>query len=402
MRIAYVDTFSGAAGDMLLAALLDCGWPVSELEAVVAKLGLPGVAIEQTHVTRGGLRAVHVDVVVDPQHQKAHRHLPEIQRIITKGAFPKPVRDNALRVFERLGEAEAAVHGTTIEQVHFHEVGAADAIIDIVGFCAGLAALEVERVVCSPIPTGTGTVRCEHGVMPVPAPATARLLEGFPIAVCEEPAELTTPTGAALLTTLAERFGPVPEMRLAKTGYGAGSREGKTRPNFLRLMVGEDVGAEATTRETICVLETQVDDISGERVGFACDALLESGALDVFIVPIMMKKGRPGQLVTVLVRPEAVSDAEAILFRETGTLGVRRRWCERSVLPRGRVAVETSFGTVWVKVAELPDGGRRAAPEYEDCARLARSAGVSLAEVQRAAHDAWEQRETYDPGRKRQ
>lgn len=390
MRTAYFDCFSGAAGNMILAALIDAGWETDALRAVVAELKLPGVEVVSQKVRRHGIAATHVDVRISEKEQHGHRHLPQIVRIIDQAGLPAAVAENARRVFRRLAEAEAKVHDTTVEKVHFHEVGAADAIVDIVGACAGLAQLGVERVICSPIPTGHGTVTCEHGVMPVPAPATAELLAGVPLAACDEAGELTTPTGAAILTTLAAEFGPPPAIRLTATGYGAGTREGRTRANLLRVLIGEgEAAAGGDEYDTVAVLETQLDDTTGQVVAYVSGRLLEAGALDVFAVPIIMKKGRPGQLLTVLCAPGETARLEEIVFAETGTLGIRRSLTTRRKLSREHVTVETRFGRIRVKVGRGGGGTERGWPEYEDCAAAARAHGVSLRMVQQAAQAAW-------------
>ncbi len=397
MAVAYFDCFCGAAGDMILGALLDAGCPVDSLRDLVARLALPGVSVAAETTQRHGLAATQARVVVEPGSQTAHRHLPDIERIITQARLSPRVTERALAVFRRLAEAEARVHGTPVDHVHFHEVGAADAIVDIVGACVALEVLDIERVECSPIPAGAGTVTCEHGVMPVPAPATAQLLRGVAIADCPEPGELTTPTGAAILTTLAERFGPPPAMTLAAVGVGAGSRQGRTRPNILRVLIGaQDTPADGQSQDTVTLLETQVDDATGQVLGHAAETLLAAGALDVFIVPIIMKKGRPGQLVTVVCRP---GDADALadrLFAETGTLGVRLSTVARLKLARESQPVETPFGTVRVKIGRRGERVVRAWPEYEDCAAAARKAGVALHEVQQEALRNWRQT-TDDP-----
>jgi uncharacterized protein (TIGR00299 family) protein len=392
MKVAYFDCFSGAAGDMILAACIDAGWPVEALDAVVERLGLAGVSVCARRVTQHGLSATQVLVQVEPGGAKGHRHLPQIEAIIERAGFEPRVAEPARRVFRRLAEAEAQVHGTSIERVHFHEVGAADAIVDIVGACAALAQLGVEAVTCSPVPTGYGTVTCEHGVMPVPAPATARLLCGIPLAACEEPGELTTPTGAAILTTLAGGFGPPPAMTLTAVGVGAGTREGRTRPNILRVLLGETCDAAGTEIDLVEVLEAQLDDADGQALAYAAQRLLEAGALDVYLAPILMKKGRPGQLLTVLASPPEAARLEELILRETTTFGVRRHLCRRSRLGRERVAVPTRFGPIRVKVG-LRGGERlRVWPEYEDCAAAAQRAGVDLREVQQAALRAWSER----------
>lgn len=398
MKIAYFDCFSGAAGDMILAALLDVGCPLEPLQQVVRALNLSGVALTAEKVKRGGIAATYVRVAVGPEAEKKHRHLHHITAIIDAAHLPISVAENAKRIFQRLAAAEAQVHATTIEKVHFHEVGAADAIVDIVCACAALHELGIEAVHCSAIPTGHGTVRCEHGIMPVPAPATANLLAGVPLAACDEPGELTTPTGAAILTTLSRSFGPPPEMTIRAAGYGAGTREGQTRPNVLRVLLAESGGAAADEREIVVVLEAQVDDAPGQVVAYAVERALAEGALDAYIVPIIMKKGRPGQLVTVLCRPGDAEKLEDVLFRETTTFGVRRAMLARRKLAREHVAVETPFGPIRVKVGRSGGAVVQAWPEYEDCAAAALRAGVALRDVQQAALAAYGRSHGCDSG----
>lgn len=396
MKVAYFDCFSGAAGDMILAALIDAGWPVEALHAVVERLGLPGVSVCAGKVERGGLSAMQVLVRVEPACEKEHRHLSQIEAIIGRGVFEPRVADAARRIFRRLAEAEAQVHGTSVERVHFHEVGAADAIVDIVGACAALAQLGIESVTCSPVPPGYGTVACEHGVMPVPTPATARLLYGVPLAVCDGEGELTTPTGAAILTTLASGFGPPPAMTLTAVGVGAGTREGSRRSNILRVLVGETCAAAGAEIDTVEVLEAQLDDADGQTLAYAAQRLLEAGALDVYLTPILMKKGRPGQLLTVLSSPPDVVRLEEIILRETTTFGVRRHPCRRSRLGRELVAVPTPFGPIRVKVGRRDGKCLQIWPEYEDCAAAAQRAGLSLREVQQAVLRAWSEQNADD------
>ncbi len=390
MRLAYFDCFCGAAGDMILAALLHAGLELDVLHDVVRRLGLPDVALVASPVRRGGLAAMHVRVEVGAASRQAHRHLPQIREIIERAGLAGPVTANARRIFERLAKAEAAIHGIPPEKVHFHEVGAADAIVDIVGACAGLHALRIDRVVCSPIPTGSGTVTCEHGVLPVPAPATVELLRGVPMAACDVEGELTTPTGAAVLTTLAAGYGPPPAMRLETAGYGAGTREFRARANVLRVMVGTASEGGEPGDERVIILETQLDDSNPQAVAFACERLVEAGALDVYTTPIGMKKGRPGVLLTVLCRAESTAACEDVLFAETTTLGVRRTEATRHVLERTHERVETPAGAIRVKVGRR--GGRpvRAWPEYEDCAAAARRTGTPLRVVQEQALRAWQ------------
>jgi uncharacterized protein (TIGR00299 family) protein len=392
MRCAYFDCFNGAAGDMILAAMIDAGLPADFLPALVEKLRLPGVEVAIRKVQRRGLAATHVDVQVAPSQKRGHRHLPQILRIIEAATLPERVARRATEAFMRLARAEAAIHGTSIEKVHFHEVGAADAIVDIVGACAGVERLGLQRITCSPVPVGSGTVTCEHGVLPVPAPATAELLRGVPLAASDEPGELITPTGAALLTTLAESFGPLPELRIGAIGYGAGTREGHTRANVMRLILGDLDAQDSPETDQVVQVETQVDDATGQALAFAAERLLEAGALDAYFVPILMKKGRPGHLLTVLARPADVDVIERVIFAETTTLGVRRHMVTRRKLPREHVVVTTPFGEVRVKVARHTEGQARAWPEYDDCAAAARSHGVPLADVQKAALQAFAER----------
>lgn len=390
MRIAYFDCFSGVAGDMTLAALVDAGCPFEVLAELPARLGLADVSVARQAVKRHGLAATHIIVHVPESAKKGHRHLPQILRQIDAAGLPAPVAERASAVFRRLAEAEAAAHGTTLDKVHFHEVGAADAIVDIVGACAALHAMQIERIFCAPIPTGHGTVQCEHGLMPVPAPATANLLRGFPIAASDEPGELCTPTGAALMTTLATTFGPAPELMLEHVGVGAGTREGKTRPNILRVLIGELAGGLTGDADVVTVLECQVDDLPGQVLGYTCGRLLDAGAVDVYVTPIVMKKGRPGHLLTVLASPGAVASLEGVIFAETGTLGIRRSVAARTKLPRRHVTVATAYGDVRVKVAGADDS--QAWPEFEDCRAAAETHHVALREVQQAALAAWRAR----------
>lgn len=388
MKIAYFDCFCGAAGDMILGALVDAGCPVETLRQVVDRLGLPEVTLTAQRVTRQGIAGTQVQVLVWPAARRKHRHLPQIERIIDEAGLPPAVGERAKAVFRRLAAAEAAVHDTAPEKVHFHEVGAADAIVDVVGAAAALDALGVDAVECSAIPTGHGTLVCEHGVMPVPAPATAILLRGVPLAACEEEGELTTPTGAAVLTTIARRYGPPPAMRIGQVGYGAGTREGRTRPNLLRVLIGEVDGVPAES-ELISVLETNLDDMDGQALAHAAQKLRDAGALDVVIVPIIMKKGRPGHLLSVLCPPAAAERLEALVFAETTTLGVRRHAATRSTLARRHETVETRYGPVRVKVGARGEQVLQAWPEHDDCAAAAERHGVSLAEVRAAALSAW-------------
>ncbi|MGE3182259.1 MAG: nickel pincer cofactor biosynthesis protein LarC [Phycisphaerae bacterium] len=390
MKIAYFDCFSGAAGDMINAALLDAGCPRDAHTELLQGLNLPGVATRLEDAVVGGIASKRFHVDIAPQAGHKHRHLKHIVALIEDAKLPRVVVEQSIAIFRRLAEAEARVHATTIEKVHFHEVGADDAIIDIVGACSALHLLNVDEVHCSPVPTGSGTVRCEHGVMPVPAPATANLLEGVPLATCEEPCELTTPTGAAILTTLAVRFGTLPAASISVTGYGAGMREGKTRPNFLRVHLCETASV-ASEADVVAVLETQLDDATGEEIAHVTARLLREGALDAFVMPILMKKGRPGHLITVLTTPENAMKLQTLLLQESPTFGVRQYSTTRTILAREIIAVTTPFGDVRIKLGRRQGTLLHAAPEYDDCAAAAAQYGVPLRTVQQAALRAWEQ-----------
>ncbi len=384
--IGYFDCFSGAAGDMILGSLVAAGLSTDSLRTELGKLGLEGYELTVRDVQVHGFAAKKVDVL--HSDQKTHRHLPDILKLIDTSSLSDRVKDNARRIFGRLAEAEAKVHGTSVDKIHFHEVGAIDAIVDIVGASIGMELMGIDRIVCSPISVGSGTVTCEHGVLPVPAPATAELLIGVPLADCDEPGELTTPTGAAVLTVLADTFGPIPPMKIERWGFGAGTREGTKRPNLLRLIIGNEVCDDAQADQVI-VLEVNLDDATGEQIGHAFGALFAAGALDVFTTPIMMKKNRPGVLLSVLTTRDNQRACEEVLFAETTTLGIRSHRCDRRKLARAIETVGTRFGEIRVKVGL--SGGRaiHAAPEYDDCAKAAQEHGVPLGEVVQEARHAW-------------
>lgn len=390
MRVAYVDCFSGASGDMLLGACVANGVPLEELREALAGLPVSGYELREETVSRGAITGTRVHVELADQHQP-HRHLNHILDIIGKSTLSDRVKEHSSRTFRALAEAEAAVHGSTVEGVHFHEVGAVDAIVDVVGAVLALELLGIDEVLCSPIPVGSGTVECDHGTLPVPAPATVELLEGVPIAASEEVGELTTPTAAAVLTTLARGFGPLPDMTLRNSGCGAGSREGRTRPNLLRVLIGD--AADQGDVDQITVLETNLDDVSPEVVGHCIERLLREGARDAYAVPIQMKKSRPGVLLTVLCGGDQVSAMERILFAETTTFGIRRQTAQRTKLRRRHETVTTPFGELRIKVGERA-GLVTFSPEYEDCKAAAETHRVPLREVIAAANAAWTARGT--------
>lgn len=384
-RIVYFDCASGASGDMLLGAVVDLGLPIERLRDELAKLPLAGYRLESQTVTRSGLAATKVDVIAEDASPK-HRHLRHILEILDASSLDPAVRERAGGLFRRLAEAEASVHGTSVEKVHFHEVGAVDSIVDIVGGVIALRWLEASRFVASPLNVGTGTVTMSHGTFPVPPPATARLVAGVPV-YGEGEGELLTPTGALLVTAHATEYGSLPAMRLEKTGHGAGGRDTKGRPNVLRLIVGED--ASPPDGDRVVVLETEVDDASPQLLGPLLDRLLGEGALDAFFTPVQMKKGRPGVLVTVIAEPRKREPLEELLFRETTTLGIRRQVWDRTVLQRESATVETAYGPIRVKIGRRGGVVYNASPEFDDCRRAAGEKGVAVKEVLAAALAAW-------------
>jgi hypothetical protein len=384
MRIAYLDCFSGISGDMLLGAVADAGAAPQELNAQLARLGLSGVTVRFEKCRRTGIAATKAHVEAPPERR--HRRLPHIETMIREAQLAPRVEERALAVFRRLGEVEAAVHQVPIEKVHFHEVGAVDSIVDVVGSCIGFELLGIDEVQCSPLNLGSGTVETEHGTLPVPAPATAALLHGRPVYSRGPAVELTTPTGAAIASTLASRFGPLPALSLQATGYGAGSKDFPAHANVVRILLGEPSGASEAA--SIAVIEANIDDLSPQVLGYAAERLLERGALDVTISPLLMKKGRPGSLLRVLARPEDQEILARLVFEETSTLGLRLYRAERRVQARSTVEVRTPYGPVRVKVSETGSF----APEYEDCRRLAEQTGTPLKQIFAAAHAAYMKR----------
>jgi pyridinium-3,5-bisthiocarboxylic acid mononucleotide nickel chelatase len=376
VKVAHFDCFSGISGDMTLAALIDAGVDAETIREGVASLALP-IRLEVEKVRRNGIAATYVRVEAPQENE--HRFLPEVEEILRRSKLSEKQRDLALRIFRRLGEAEAAVHNMPVEKVHFHEVGALDSIADIAGAAIGLDLLGAEQFTSRSVPTGSGTVKCEHGVMPVPAPATAQLLKGVPLGASSIKAELTTPTGAAILTTLVQQWIEQPVMTVEAIGYGAGRRDFPDQPNLLRLFIG--TAAAPAQGDQVWVLETNLDDLPGEMIGYCYDLLLAAGALDVFSTPIFMKKNRPGVLLSVLAPENAVTALETILFRETMTFGIRRYPVSRHKLQRRLCTVQTPWGPVQGKLGWLGDRPPIFAPEYEDCARVARQMGIPLREV---------------------
>jgi len=387
MRIAYLDCASGVSGDMMLGALVDAGVDLATVQRGIDSLGLPSCQLVCEETQKCGFRALQL--TVEHQPEQAHRHLHHIVEMIDRSALTPTQRELAARIFHRLADAEAKVHGTTIEKVHFHEVGAVDSIADIVGSAIAWDLLGVERVYCSAIPTGTGFVEIAHGRCPIPAPATGELLRGIPLAASDVQAELTTPTGAAIVATLVGQFGPLPAMTIEAIGYGAGQRD-LEHPNLLRLMVGTcDESADATEHDSIVLLETNLDDATGEQIGYCITLLEQSGALDVATSPLTMKKNRPGVLLSVQCRPADADRLAQIVFRETTALGLRQSVRQRVILPRRRATVTTPWGEVQGIVALLPDRSERFTPEYASCAAIADKQQIPLWQVETAARQAF-------------
>ncbi len=384
MSLAYFDCHAGVSGDMILGALVDAGLQVEVLQRELDKLGLEGVVLQDGKVKRHGIAATKIDVVAEEGHH--HRRLQDVLGIIDAADISSGAKRQARAIFRRLAEAEAEVHGISVDRVHFHEVGAADAIADIAGAVIGLEQLGVERVFASRLRFGRGTTRSAHGVLPVPVPAVVALCRDVAAERTDIPYELVTPTGAAILTTLAEQIGAVPPpFRTRLMGYGAGSRDMDQIPNLLRLEIGESESSLQT--DTLTLIETNIDDMSPEIYGFLIDRLFTEGARDAYLTPVIMKKGRPGVVLSVLADPDRTQSFADLIFRETTTLGIRIRRVERQTISRRREVVETAFGPVAVKVASY--GGRtRLAPEFEDCARIASEQDVPILEVYRAASNA--------------
>jgi len=393
VTLLYFDCFSGASGDMILGALLDAGLPLEEVRRALGSLAVDREAVWTERVRRAGVSAtkLHVRGECGAGHDHAHAHphrtLGEIAGLIDASALSPAGKARAKALFGRLADAEAAVHGTSPDRVHLHEVGALDSIVDIVGAVYGLEALGVDEIVASPLNVGSGTIACAHGVFPVPGPATVRLLEGAPIYAGTQQAEMVTPTGALLVTAYADRFGPLPPMRVRQVGYGAGAREFPDMPNLLRVLIGEADAAGPAAR--VVVIEAEIDDMNPQIFGVLMDRLLAAGALDVFYTSIQMKKNRPGTLLSIVAPPEQRDALTALVFRETTTIGVRYAEMQRECLDRETVSVDTPVGRVRIKVARRDGAVLNAAPEFDDCVRLAAESGTPVKDVQAAAMKAF-------------
>ena len=396
MKTLYFDCFAGASGNMILGALVALGVDENKLIEQIKLLGAASFEIEFKTVDKSGIAALHVDVKVP--HEHAHRHLSTIEKIINDSRLSGNVKRRATKIFRRLAEAEAKVHGISIEKVHFHEVGAMDAIIDVVGACVGFERLGIERFACSKIHVGSGFAQMAHGKYPVPPPAVTELLQNAPIFSTEIEGELITPTGAAIISTVCDEFGRIPEMKIEKTAYGAGTREYKGFPNALRLIMGEVVEEELQNTnfelrdivqrpesrdQKLVLLETNIDDLSPQTLGYVMERAFETGALDCWFTPIQMKKNRPAAMISILCNREKKDLLTKLLYKETTTLGVRVSEVERSCLPREIVAVETEFGTIDVKIAKFGDRIINVKPEYEQMRQFALQSNISLREMEK-------------------
>jgi pyridinium-3,5-bisthiocarboxylic acid mononucleotide nickel chelatase len=406
-RTLYLDCFAGASGDMLVGAMLDCGLDFELLRSELLKLGVAGYELSLRRVDRSGISAAKFDVhqTGEPHsrehhhnHQHSHGHHPhshhralsEIKRIISSSNLSDQVKQRAQAIFQRIGEAEAKIHDVPIEAVHFHEVGAIDSMVDIVGACVAFDALKIGRIISSPLHVGSGTFQCAHGTYPVPGPATAELLKGVPIYSKDVEGELVTPTGAAIISTLAESYGPMPMMKIEKIGYGAGTRDYPKFPNALRAIIGEVEEDADHAPGAVTVIEANIDDLNAQVFGYLMEKALAAGALDIFYTPAQMKKNRPGVLLTLLCDPTDRERMCELIFRETTTLGVRYRNERREILTREFVTVETEYGPIRIKVSRARDGRvMNASPEFEDCRVAAEKSGVGLRDAQTAALKAY-------------
>jgi uncharacterized protein (TIGR00299 family) protein len=397
VRILYFDCFAGAAGDMILGALLDAGLPLDELKHALGSLAVDGVDVSVDRVIKKGVTASKFQVR-ETSHGHAHHSLKEIEAAIGRSSLSAAGKAKAITMFHRLAGAEAAIHGTSLDQVHLHEVGALDSIIDIVGVVFALEWFKADRIVVSPLNVGGGMVRSAHGVFPVPAPATVALLKDAPIYSSGIQSELLTPTGALILSEYASSYGPMPAMRVQQVGYGAGDRELEETPNVVRVLVGEAEGSSPKPQapghvgHKVVVLECEIDDMNPQIFGPLMDTLYAAGALEVFYSSVQMKKNRPGTLMTIVARPDHREKLTAIVFRESTTIGVRYQEMSRDCLDREMVAVETAVGPVRFKVASQNGLVVNAQPEFEDLAKLAAERGIPIKEVQALAQKAWLER----------
>ena len=387
MRIAYFDCFSGVSGDMILGALIDAGADLHKLESELRQLKISGFTLKAEKTTRRGLSGTRF--FVDADHSHAERHLTDIERIMDNSGLADDIKARAKSIFRDLAHVEAKIHNTNPGDVHFHEIGGLDSIVDVVGSLIAIKMLGIETMYASRIPVGTGFIECDHGVLPLPAPATLELLKGIPVYASSIEKELVTPTGIAILKHVVQSFGTIPEMKIERIGYGAGSRDLKI-PNLLRVWIGETEVKQEYEEDEVILIETNIDNMNPEILGYALERLLKRGALDVFMTPIFMKKNRPGTLLSILITPDKLDETISIIFAETTSLGIRFQRLKRRKLPRELITVETSFGPVRVKVSHIDTEKRIISPEYEDCREIAVRKGIPLRKVYGEAQAAAE------------
>jgi uncharacterized protein (TIGR00299 family) protein len=393
MTLAYFDCFSGISGDMTLGALVDAGVSLDALRAELAKLDLLGYDLKAEKVNRSGIAATKVSVIIDQKDQKS-RHLFDIVNIIEASTLSSSVKEKSSRIFKRLAEAEAKVHGSTPDSIHFHEVGAVDAIVDIVGSTVGLELLGITQIIASAINVGSGTVKTAHGLLPIPAPATAELLAGIPFYQSSTQGELTTPTGAVVISTLGSSFGPMPSMKVERVAYGAGDKEFPGPPNVLRLMIGQS--AAGYDEDTSIVIETNIDDMSPQLYDYLIEKLIQQGAHDVYLTPIIMKKGRPAILLSVLTDKAKSDVALDTIFRETTSIGVRIQEVGREKLSREMRVIDTVYGKIRIKISKRGEEVLTMTPEYEDCRRIAEEKQIPLKQVMEEARTAFSRKGAKD------
>jgi uncharacterized protein (TIGR00299 family) protein len=384
-QIVYFDCFPGVSGDMILGALIDAGLDLHQLEFELRKLNIPGYTLNAEKTTRKGLSGTRF--LVHAEEDQTERHLKDIEEILDHSALDDDIKVSGKAIFRELANVEAKIHNSAPEKVHFHEIGGLDSIIDIIGSLLGLKLLGIETVYASRIPVGTGFVECDHGTLPLPAPASLELLKGIPIYASSMEKEIVTPTGIAILKNVAKSFGVIPEMRIQRIGYGAGSREMKI-PNLLRVWIGDSEKNQEYEEDEVILIETNIDDMNPEYFGYTSEKLFERGALDVFMTPIFMKKNRPGTLLSVLISPDTLDEMLSTIFAETTSLGIRIHRLEREKLPREIITVDTPFGCVRVKVSRVGHEIKNISPEYEDCKEIAAKQGIPLRKVYEVAEVA--------------
>ena len=389
MKIVYFDCFSGISGDMILGAFVDAGLDINLLKDQLSQLHLTGYEISKEKVKRAGISGTKVRVIISQtdkhltathqHHYNSHLKFSDIRTIIEKSALHQAIKTDSIKIFQRLAMVEAKVHNTSTEEVHFHEVGAIDAIVDIVGSVIAIKHLGIERIYFSPIPTGHGYTKCEHGIFPVPAPATAELLKTQLLKSVDIEKELTTPTGAAIITALGEGLRTNPEMKILQIGYGAGGNDNPHIPNLLRILIGEVIHSRES--DEMWVVETNIDNMSGEILGYTMDKLFEAGAADVYFTPIQMKKGRPGIIISVIVSELHISSVEMVLFNQTTTFGIRKYKVVRKILTREFKELDTQLGKIKFKIGKFNNDIKSLSPEYEDCKRIAEEKGIPLKQI---------------------